>query len=66
MLPPLRRVLGVGDRTLSGDGVALTFDDGPHAQGPPVCASGMENFYRRIQTFVFPPWSSALICTANC
>jgi peptidoglycan/xylan/chitin deacetylase (PgdA/CDA1 family) len=29
----LRRPLGVRDRTASGRGVALTFDDGPHPQG---------------------------------
>lgn len=31
--PGLRRALGVEDRTASGAGYALTFDDGPHAQG---------------------------------
>jgi peptidoglycan/xylan/chitin deacetylase (PgdA/CDA1 family) len=31
--PELRPVLGIEDRTSSGTGVALTFDDGPHAQG---------------------------------
>jgi peptidoglycan/xylan/chitin deacetylase (PgdA/CDA1 family) len=34
--PPLRRALGVEDRTRSGTGYALTFDDGPHAQGTPA------------------------------
>jgi len=34
--PPLRGVLGVEDRTASGRGYALTFDDGPHAQGTPA------------------------------
>ena len=34
--PPLRRPLGVEDRTASGEGYALTFDDGPHAQGTPA------------------------------
>ena len=29
----LRGPLGIRDRTPSGDGVALTFDDGPHPQG---------------------------------
>ncbi|HEY0516283.1 MAG TPA: polysaccharide deacetylase family protein [Solirubrobacteraceae bacterium] len=33
---PLRRPLGVEDRTSSGSGYALTFDDGPHAQGTPA------------------------------
>ncbi len=34
--PPLRRPLGVEDATRSGRGYALTFDDGPHAQGTPA------------------------------
>jgi peptidoglycan/xylan/chitin deacetylase (PgdA/CDA1 family) len=34
--PALRRRLGVEDRTASGRGYALTFDDGPHAQGTPA------------------------------
>ncbi len=34
--PELRRSLGVEDRTASGRGYALTFDDGPHAQGTPA------------------------------
>ena len=34
--PALRRSLGVEDRTASGCGYALTFDDGPHAQGTPA------------------------------
>ncbi len=34
--PPLRGPLGVQDRTASGEGYALTFDDGPHAQGTPA------------------------------
>lgn len=32
----LRRSLGVEDRTSSGEGWALTFDDGPHPQGTPA------------------------------
>jgi peptidoglycan/xylan/chitin deacetylase (PgdA/CDA1 family) len=32
----LREALGVEDRTASGMGAALTFDDGPHAQGTPA------------------------------
>jgi peptidoglycan/xylan/chitin deacetylase (PgdA/CDA1 family) len=35
-LPALRRPLGIEDRTAGGDGFALTFDDGPHAQGTPA------------------------------
>lgn len=34
--PRLRRSLGVEDRTASGRGYALTFDDGPHVQGTPA------------------------------
>lgn len=34
--PWLRGPLGVEDRTASGRGSALTFDDGPHAQGTPA------------------------------
>jgi len=32
----LRAPLGVEDQTSSGEGYALTFDDGPHAQGTPA------------------------------
>src|ERR1700740_3061366 len=35
-VPALRAPLGVADRTLSASGSALTFDDGPHAQGTPA------------------------------
>lgn len=35
-LPALRGPLGVEDRTASGRGFALTFDDGPHAHGTPA------------------------------
>jgi peptidoglycan/xylan/chitin deacetylase (PgdA/CDA1 family) len=34
--PALRGPLGVEDHTASGVGWALTFDDGPHAQGTPA------------------------------
>jgi peptidoglycan/xylan/chitin deacetylase (PgdA/CDA1 family) len=34
--PGLRRWLGVQDSTAGGRGYALTFDDGPHAQGTPA------------------------------
>src|SRR5271155_3982778 len=34
--PALRGPLGVEDRTASGAGYALTFDDGPHPQGTPA------------------------------
>lgn len=33
---PLRAALGVEDRTATGAGWALTFDDGPHARGTPA------------------------------
>jgi hypothetical protein len=35
-LRPLRRPFGIADRTLDGRGYALTFDDGPHAEGTPA------------------------------
>jgi peptidoglycan-N-acetylglucosamine deacetylase len=35
-LPGLRAALGVEDRTAAGTGWALTFDDGPHAEGTPA------------------------------
>jgi peptidoglycan/xylan/chitin deacetylase (PgdA/CDA1 family) len=34
--PALRAPLGVEDRTASGSGYGLTFDDGPHAEGTPA------------------------------
>jgi peptidoglycan/xylan/chitin deacetylase (PgdA/CDA1 family) len=34
--PALRGPLGIEDRTSSGHGYALTFDDGPHLQGTPA------------------------------
>jgi peptidoglycan/xylan/chitin deacetylase (PgdA/CDA1 family) len=36
LLPALRPLLGIADRTRSGRGFALTFDDGPHPQGTPA------------------------------
>jgi peptidoglycan-N-acetylglucosamine deacetylase len=39
-IPPLRPLVGVRDRT-AGDGVALTFDDGPHAQGTPAALEAL-------------------------
>jgi peptidoglycan/xylan/chitin deacetylase (PgdA/CDA1 family) len=35
-LPALCGPLGIEDRTASGEGYALTFDDGPHPQGTPA------------------------------
>src|SRR5438445_7700140 len=34
--PALRGPLGIEDRTASGRGYALTFDDGPHPRGTPA------------------------------
>jgi peptidoglycan-N-acetylglucosamine deacetylase len=39
--PPLRRPLGVADRTACGRGYALTFDDGPHAEGTPAILANL-------------------------
>jgi len=39
---PLRGPLGVEDRTAAGSGYALTFDDGPHAQGTPAVMAALE------------------------
>ena len=36
VLPALRRPLGIDSTTASGEGVALTFDDGPHPRGTPA------------------------------
>ena len=35
-VPSLRPALGIADRTLSGQGYGLTFDDGPHRAGTPA------------------------------
>src|SRR5690349_17540597 len=35
-VPALRGPLGVEDRTVGGEGYALTFDDGPHPEGTPA------------------------------
>jgi peptidoglycan-N-acetylglucosamine deacetylase len=40
--PALRRPLGVEDRTASGRGCALTFDDGPHPQGTPAVLDALD------------------------
>ncbi|HEX4837825.1 MAG TPA: polysaccharide deacetylase family protein [Solirubrobacteraceae bacterium] len=49
--PSLRRSLGVEDRTASGSGWALTFDDGPHAQGTPAVLDVLAG--RRVQATFF-------------
>jgi peptidoglycan/xylan/chitin deacetylase (PgdA/CDA1 family) len=41
---PLRRPLGIEDHTASGRGYALTFDDGPHAQGTPAVLETLARF----------------------
>jgi peptidoglycan-N-acetylglucosamine deacetylase len=39
--PALRAPLGIEDRTASGRGYALTFDDGPHPQGTPAVLASL-------------------------
>jgi peptidoglycan/xylan/chitin deacetylase (PgdA/CDA1 family) len=39
--PALRGPLGIEDRTASGLGYALTFDDGPHPQGTPAVLTSL-------------------------
>src|SRR6266566_8615347 len=39
--PALRGPLGIEDRTASGRGYALTFDDGPHPLGTPAVLSAL-------------------------
>src|ERR1041385_2379281 len=51
-LPPLRGPLGVGDRTSSGEGCALTFDDGPHAQGTPAVLEALARSGARATFFL--------------
>ena len=41
-VPPLRRLVGVRDRTPYGIGVGLTFDDGPHREGTPAVLGVLE------------------------
>src|SRR6267378_1881209 len=40
LVPPLARALGI-PRTIGGDGVALTFDDGPHPEGTVAVLEGL-------------------------
>ncbi len=55
--PPLRGPLGIEDRTASGSGYALTFDDGPHAQGTPaileILASGSASRHAGVRATFF-------------
>ncbi len=50
--PALRRPLGIEDRTASGHGYALTFDDGPHAQGTPAVLETLARFRVRATFFL--------------
>ncbi len=50
--PALRRLLGVEDRTSSGRGYALTFDDGPHAQGTPAVLETLAREHVRATFFL--------------
>jgi peptidoglycan-N-acetylglucosamine deacetylase len=49
--PALRAPLGIEDRTASRRGYALTFDDGPHAQGTPAVLEILRN--ERVQATFF-------------
>jgi peptidoglycan/xylan/chitin deacetylase (PgdA/CDA1 family) len=48
----LRAALGVEDRTASGTGVAVTFDDGPHAQGTPAVLNVLADHDARATFFL--------------
>lgn len=48
---PLRRALGIGERTRSGMGVGLTFDDGPHPAGTPAVLAVLAE--RRVRASFF-------------
>jgi peptidoglycan/xylan/chitin deacetylase (PgdA/CDA1 family) len=50
--PAMRRPLGIEDRTASGRGYALTFDDGPHAQGTPAVLDTLARFGVRATFFL--------------
>jgi len=49
---PLRAPLGVEDATASGEGYALTFDDGPHAEGTPAVLRILERHDARATFFL--------------
>ncbi len=51
-MPALRGPLGVEDRTASGEDCALTFDDGPHAQGTPAVLELLEQEGARATFFL--------------
>ena len=48
----LRAALGVEDRTASGRGWAITFDDGPHAQGTPAVLEALAGHDARASFFL--------------
>jgi len=48
----LRRPLGIEDRTASGRGCALTFDDGPHPQGTPAVLAALDRAGARATFFL--------------
>ena len=50
--PALRPALGIEDRTRSGRGYALTFDDGPHAQGTPAVLDVLAREHARATFFL--------------
>ena len=52
IVPALRRPLGVEDRTASGRGYALTFDDGPDARGTPAVLEVLARAGARATFFV--------------
>ncbi len=52
VLPALRRLLGVADRTRDGEGFALTFDDGPHPRGTPAVLALLEQARVRATFFL--------------
>jgi len=50
--PALRRPLGVQDRTSTGAGVGLTFDDGPHPRGTPAVLEALAEHGHRATFFL--------------
>ena len=50
--PALRGPLRIEDHTASGHGYALTFDDGPHAQGTPAVLETLARFDVRATFFL--------------
>jgi len=50
--PALRAPLGIEDRTASGRGYALTFDDGPHPRGTPAVLDALARAGARATFFL--------------